>query len=263
MKNEEITIDKLEGWVRNQFKNLTLPRHKYPVCYGTYDLDREAQHERKAQFYESYWADPAADLQIYKQELSSQLDKQRKQIYIEAWWAIDRAQKELSKTDYYTFKNEIIYWILARTNKHGFGIKKLDKATFPGVDLSSELCNELYKLNLARLNWIDSYEKLQVVNDSLRAKAKKSELSYIPLDIKTEKGENGGEDSYLETRWESKEKIMLSPIEKIKLVERIRKRDGVKNYPEAIKIAAKESGQYIYANYNSFKTQRNELKEYL
>ncbi|MBD3615851.1 MAG: hypothetical protein HUJ22_04695 [Gracilimonas sp.] len=60
-----------------------------------------------------------------------------------------------------------------------------------------------------------------------------------------------------------KPKNEMSPIEKIKLVEDIRKRPGIKNYDEALKIAEKEAGQPIYKNYNSFKVQRKEYEQYL
>lgn len=55
----------------------------------------------------------------------------------------------------------------------------------------------------------------------------------------------------------------LSPIEKIKLIEEVRKREGVRNYDEAIKIASKEAGQFLYKNYNSFKKARYDFREFL
>ena len=53
----------------------------------------------------------------------------------------------------------------------------------------------------------------------------------------------------------------LSPIEKIKLIEEIRKREGVDSYDEAISVANRES--YTYKNYNSFKKARAEYKDFL
>lgn len=211
MSEETITMNKLETWVRNRFKGHSLPDHKYPVSYGVYDSDREALHKRNIDNYSKYWEKPAADLQSDTQTLSDQLEKQRKQVYAVAGLSIAQAQKELSKTDYEAFKDEIICWILARPKlqekgnvpAYGMGIKKLGKEDFTGIDLSPALCELIEKMNNVRFLFVDSCEKLHVINRVIEAKAKNIELSYIPPDLKTEKGKDRKEYAYIETMWES------------------------------------------------------------
>ena len=63
--------------------------------------------------------------------------------------------------------------------------------------------------------------------------------------------------------WGIRDKQPLSPIEKINLVEAARKREGVRNYDEAIVLAQKESDQYLFRNYHSFREVRRRWRELL
>lgn len=55
----------------------------------------------------------------------------------------------------------------------------------------------------------------------------------------------------------------LSKIEKVSLILEIRNREGVNSFNEAIEIATKETGQFMYSSYDSFKDARRDLKDFL
>lgn len=58
-------------------------------------------------------------------------------------------------------------------------------------------------------------------------------------------------------------KVNKSPVEKVKEVEKARKRKGINSYNDAINLIEKESGERLFSNDKSFYTIRHRWKEHL
>lgn len=80
-------------------------------------------------------------------------------------------------------------------------------------------------------------------------------LNNIIQSVKCNKIENPGNSVSKENE--------LSKIEKVQLIEEIYNTEDVKTYDEAIKIASKRAGHYMYGSYASFNSARNDVKDYL
>jgi len=56
---------------------------------------------------------------------------------------------------------------------------------------------------------------------------------------------------------------VLSPFEKVQLIEKARKQPGIRNYDEAILTASKKFEEPLYKDYDSFKVVRHRFKDFL
>lgn len=109
--------------------------------------------------------------------------------------------------------------------------------------------------------------RLQIEKYSLAFKYLKSELdvvSYIDSLPLTNVEETYEENIQIDDSSKQNENnVQKTLIEKVQYIEQVYKRDEVKTYSQALEIAKKECGYTLYANYNSFKKARYDIKEYL